>query len=102
MNLKQIKMKKLLFISTLALTLLACTPEEIETTKAPEPVVDCYCDRIVTQSTFNIIGTPSNPTGTILIKGTTVNDCTKLTRDYSYSISKIYVNQIPKIGTCKY
>ena len=88
-------MKRVLLSVLLAFSLFSCETEEI--IKEPEIVIDCNCDKIVDQATFNIPSTDPK----ILVKGSTVNECTKQTKEYTYTISSSQSSLIQKIGTCK-
>jgi hypothetical protein len=88
-------MKKVLLAAVLAFSLFSCEIEEI--IKEPEIVIDCNCDKIVDQATFNIPG----PDQKILVKGSTVNECTKQTKEFTYTIFSSQSSSIQKIGACK-
>jgi hypothetical protein len=87
-------MKKVFLTLGLSIALLSCSSEDII---EPQPVVDCNCDKIVEQVTFNIPGTDPK----ILVKGSTVNECTKQTKEFTYTIFSSQSSSIQKIGACK-
>ena len=84
-------MKKIFLISTLFVTLLSCTKDEIK----EEVVKDCYCDRVVEVLTMNIVNGNGTVGVTKLYKYTTINDCTGIQRESSFS------SQSASIGQCK-
>ena len=86
-------MKKLL-LSVLAIGMLACTPEDEQTTTP-----DCDCDRVVEVHTFNVIGTPENPAINYHSRYTTINDCSGIQREKTHNTT--FQNQIPQIGQCR-
>jgi hypothetical protein len=87
-------MKKLLLI-TLAIYISACSSDQQE----QDDNLNCNCDRVVEVNTFNIIGTPQNPTTTYHCVYITINDCTQIQRQKTYDTT--VQSEIPRINQCR-
>jgi hypothetical protein len=90
-------MKKILLLVTLAIGMMACSTDDAPTT--PTTPVDCNCDRVVEVNTFNVVGTPQNPSITYHSVYITINDCTQIQRQKTHNT--IFAAEIPKVGDCK-
>jgi hypothetical protein len=84
-------MKKLVLV--LLATMMSCTPEE--QTQPKTPALDCNCNRVVEVLTINIVAAYPNTGVTKMYRYTTINDCTKLQRDSSWSTQSV------SVGECK-
>ena len=82
-------MKKLALISVLFATMLSCSKDEIK----EEVVKDCYCDRVVEVLTMNIVNGSGSVGVTKMYKYTTINDCTGIQRESSFSTQSVSVGQ---------
>ena len=80
-------MKKLALI--LFATMLSCTKDEIK----EDVVKDCYCNRVVEVLTMNIVNGSGSVGVTKLYKYTTINDCTGIQRESSFSTQSVSVGQ---------
>mgnify|MGYP000497589908 CR=1 FL=1 len=85
-------MKKLLLM-TLAIGILSCSSNEENNN------LNCDCDRVVEASTFNVVGTPENPATMYYTVYTTINDCTQIQKQKSYT-SAIYEDR-PQLNQCR-
>lgn len=83
--------KAFLFLS---FVLLSCNPDDPQ-----EPPVDCNCDKVVEVSTFNIIGTPQNPTITYHSVYTTINVCSQIQRQKTFDTTNSQL--VPQVGQCR-
>ena len=79
-------MKKIFLISALFVTLLSCTKEEEK---------DCNCNRVVQVTTINVVAGNGGVGVTKLYKYTTINDCTGIQRESSFSPQSV------SVGECK-
>lgn len=86
-------MKKLFLLAFLSLA--SCSPETENPTNEP----DCDCDRVVEVSTFNVVGTPQNPAINYHSVYITINDCTNVQRQKTFTTTNI--NQVPVVGQCR-
>lgn len=87
-------MKQILLI--LSFVLLSCNPDE------PQPAstsTDCNCDKVVEVTTFNIVGTPQNPAMNYYSVYTTINVCTQIQRQKTFSTT--VSSESPQIGQCR-
>lgn len=82
-------MKKII-IGAFILSVFGCSPEEIQ-----KEVKDCNCNRVAEVLTMNIVAAYPKTGVTTMYRYTTINDCTKLQRDSSWSTQKV------SIGECK-
>jgi hypothetical protein len=87
-------MKKLLLL-TISLLALSCSQEN----EAREEQQNCNCDRVVQANTFNIVGTPQNPTTGYFTTYFTINDCTGVQLQKTHSTTNF--DLIPKVGECR-
>lgn len=87
-----------LFLSALAICMMACTTDEVPTTPTPAPL-DCNCDKVVEVSTFNVIGTPQNPAMNYYSVYTTINVCTQIQRQKTFTTTIQSLS--PKLGECR-
>ena len=88
-------MKKVLVL--LALAFIGCTTDNKSTT--PTSTTDCNCDKVVEKQTFNIVGTPENPAINYHTVYTTINECTKVQKQKTYTTTNQFL--IPKLGECR-
>lgn len=88
-------MRKLLLI-TLAIGMLACSQEE---NSEEQQQLDCNCDRVVQVQTFNVIGTPENPATNYYSVYTTINDCTQVQREKTFTTTNPQLS--PTLGQCR-
>lgn len=61
--------------------------------------LDCECDRVVSVSTFNVIGTLQNPQISYYSVYTTINDCTQIQREKTFTTTN--ANFSPKLNECR-
>ena len=87
-------MKKLLLL--LSFVLLSCNPDEPQQTP---PQTDCNCDKVVEVATFNVVGTPQNPAMNYYSVYTTINVCTQIQRQKTFTTT--ISTQSPQIGQCR-
>ena len=87
-------MKKLLLI-TLAVSISACSSDQQEESTQP----NCDCDRVVEVNTFQIVGTPQNPTISYYSVYTTINDCTQIQRQKNYTTTDPSMS--PQLNQCR-
>ena len=80
----------------LSFVLLSCNPDE---TDEPAPIIDCSCDKVVEVSTFNVVGTPQNPAMNYYSVYTTINVCTQIQRQKTFTTT--ISSQSPQIGQCR-
>jgi hypothetical protein len=80
----------------LSFVLLSCSPDEPE---EQTPALDCNCDKVVEVSTFNVIGTPQNPAINYYSVYTTINVCTQIQRQKTFTTT--ISTQSPQIGQCR-
>jgi hypothetical protein len=81
-------MKKILGILAISL-LISCSKDEIK----KEVVKDCNCNRVVEVLTMNIVNGNGTVGVTKLYRYTTINDCTGLQRDSSWSTQSVSKGQ---------
>jgi hypothetical protein len=82
----------------LSVVLLSCNPDEPQQQPAPPPL-DCSCDKVVEVSTFNVVGTPQNPAMNYYSVYTTINVCTQIQRQKTFTTT--ISSQSPQIGQCR-
>lgn len=85
-------MKKVLLL--LALVAMSCNNEEEQA-----PALNCDCDKVVAKTTYNVLGTPQNPTITYHTVYTTINECTNIQKQKTFSTTD--ASLIPEIGECR-
>ena len=85
-------MKKVLLL--LALVIVSCSKEEEQT-----PQLNCDCDKVVAKTTYNVLGTPQNPTITYYTTYTTINECSNVQKQKTFSTTD--ASLIPEIGECR-
>jgi hypothetical protein len=88
-------MKKILLL-TIATVIFSCTQDE---TTNNQDNSNCNCDRVVEVFTFNIIGTPQQPATVYFSNYTTINDCTQIQREKTFSTTNASLS--PQIGECR-
>jgi hypothetical protein len=54
---------------------------------------------VVEATTFNVVGTPQNPTMNYATSYVTINDCTGVQRQRNHTTT--VVSDIPKVGQCR-
>ncbi len=93
-------MKKLLLLTLMLATISCSNDDEQDTTQTP-PVqtVDCNCDKVVSVSTFNVIGTPQNPQTSYYSVYTTINVCTQIQKEKTFSTT--ISSESPIVGQCR-
>lgn len=89
-------MKKYLVLA-LAIGMLACSNDDQEE-PTPTPI-DCSCDKVVEVSTFNVVGTPQNPAMNYYSVYTTINVCTQVQRQKTFTTT--VPSQSPQLGQCR-
>ena len=82
--------KSILLLATISL--IGCSSESEEVQKE---VKDCNCNRVAEVLTMNIVAAYPNTGVTTMYRYTTINDCTKLQRDSSWSTQRV------SVGECK-
>lgn len=82
-------MKKLLLLPLLI----------VASCNSPEIIADCNCDKVIEVQTFNVIGTPQNPTINYYSVYTTINECTQVQRSKTYNTTD--PSLIPQLGQCR-
>ena len=88
-------MRKILLI-TLAICTASCSNDD------DQPVnqqINCDCDRVVQVSTFNVVGTPENPATNYYSIYTTINDCTQIQREKTFTTTNPQLS--PTLGQCR-
>jgi hypothetical protein len=90
-------MKKLL-LSAIVLVAMSCSSND-DSSSSDTPALDCNCDRVVEATTFNVVGTPQNPTMNYATSYVTINDCTGVQRQRNHTTT--VVSDIPKVGQCR-
>lgn len=99
-NLKKIKIMKKILLLALTFLIIGCSNEEQQQTQTPPAqTIDCNCDKVVSVSTFNVIGTPQNPQNSYYTVYTTINVCTQIQKEKTHST--LILEEVPKIGDCK-
>ena len=88
-------MRKILLL-TLAISMVACSNDE---NVQEEQQLDCNCDRVVQVNTFNVIGTPQNPATNYYSIYTTINDCTQIQREKTFTTTNPTLS--PTLGQCR-
>lgn len=91
-------MKKLL-LSAIVLIAMSCSSDDDSSSSSNTPVADCNCDRVVEATTYNVVGTPQNPAMNFATYYVTINDCTGVQKERTYTTT--VASEIPKIGQCK-
>ena len=81
----------------LSVVLLSCNPDE-PVQQAP-PQLDCSCDKVVEVATFNVVGTPQNPAMNYYSIYTTINVCTQVQRQKTFTTT--ISSQTPQVGQCR-
>jgi hypothetical protein len=81
----------------LSFVLLSCSTDEPQ--KNNEPPLDCSCDKVVEVSTFNVVGTPQNPSMNYYSVYTTINVCTQIQRQKKFTTT--ISSQSPQSGQCR-
>lgn len=89
-------MKKILLL-LLSFVLLSCNPDESDEQVAPP--LDCDCDKVVEVATFNVVGTPQNPAMNYYSVYTTINVCTQIQRQKTFTTT--VSSQSPQLGQCR-
>jgi hypothetical protein len=88
-------MKKYLVLA-LAIGMVACSNDDQPT---PTPPQNCDCDKVVEVATFNVIGTPQNPAMNYYSVYTTINVCTQIQRQKTFTTT--VSSQSPQLGQCR-
>lgn len=81
------KMKKIILPMVVPL-MFSCTSEHVKEK-------DCGCNEVVEVRTMNIVGSVNNPGNYVRYQYTTINQCTGVQRESSWS------SQSVKIGDCR-
>jgi hypothetical protein len=81
----------------LSVLFLSCNPDEPQQNN--EPPLDCSCDKVVEVSTFNVVGTPQNPAMNYYSIYTTINVCTQVQRQKTFTTT--ISSQTPQVGQCR-
>ena len=89
-------MKKVFLL--FSIVVFSCSQEETPQRNNPDEP-NCDCDRVVEVSTFSIIGTPQNPATNYYSIYTTINDCTQIQREKTFTT--INPNLSPQLGQCR-
>ena len=87
-------MKKLALL-LLAVLFISCSTDEASSNNEP----DCNCDRVVEVNTFTVVGTPQNPALNYYSVYTTINDCTQIQRQKTFTTTN--PNLSPKLNECR-
>lgn len=87
-------MKKLALL-LLAVLFISCSADEASSNNEP----DCNCDRVVEVNTFTVVGTPQNPALNYYSVYTTINDCTQIQRQKTFTTTN--PNLSPKLNECR-
>lgn len=87
-------MKKLALL-LLAVLFISCSADEASSNNEP----DCNCDRVVEVNTFTIVGTPQNPALNYYSVYITINDCTQIQRQKTFTTTN--PNLSPKLNECR-
>lgn len=90
-------MKKYLVLA-LTIGMVACSNDDQPTPPTPTPL-DCSCDKVVEVATFNVIGTPQNPAMNYYSVYTTINVCTQIQRQKTFTTT--VSSQSPQLGQCR-
>jgi hypothetical protein len=88
-------MKKLLLLLAIVISMMGCTSDET----VQEEQLNCNCDRVVQVNTFNVIGTPENPALNYYSVYTTINDCTQIQREKTFTTTNPQLS--PTLGQCR-
>lgn len=88
-------MKKYLVLA-LAIGMVACSNDDQPETTPP---TNCDCDKVVEVATFNVIGTPQNPAMNYYSVYTTINVCTQIQRQKTFTTT--VSSQSPQLGQCR-
>ena len=89
-------MKKLALLFLAAL-FISCSADEVSTNNDEE--TNCDCDRVVEVNTFQVIGTPENPALNYYSVYTTINDCTQIQRQKTFTTTN--PNFTPQLNQCR-
>ena len=87
-------MRKIPFI-LFAIGMVACSTPQQEQVDEP----DCDCDKVVQVTTFNVVGTPQNPTVNYHSVYTTINECTQIQKQKTFDTTN--QSLIPQINQCR-
>lgn len=87
-------MKKLALL-LLAVLFISCSTDEASSNNEP----DCNCDRVLEVNTFTIVGTPQNPALNYYSVYVTINDCTQIQRQKTFTTTN--PNLSPKLNECR-
>jgi len=87
-------MKKYLVLA-LAIGMVACSNDDQPET----PQQNCDCDKVVEVATFNVVGTPQNPAMNYYSVYTTINVCTQIQRQKTFTTT--VSSQSPQLGQCR-
>jgi hypothetical protein len=63
------------------------------------PPLNCDCDKVVEVATFNVVGTPQNPAMNYYSVYTTINVCTQIQRQKTFTTTIQSLS--PKLGECR-
>ena len=85
-------MKNLMITIAMATALIGCNKVQ-EPTQEPEPIIDCDCDRVVEEATFNM----PQVDGAVYYVLTTINDCSGIQRQES---GNILTTDAYEVGDC--
>lgn len=85
-------MKKLIILS---LFLASCSNDDAQ----PATPQNCDCDLVKEATTFNIVGTPSNPSVVYHTVYITINQCTGVQKTKTYDTTN--PNECPAVGQCR-
>lgn len=86
----------LIFLALLSFLIVSCSKSSEEETSAN---ANCDCDRVMSKTTFNVLGTPQNPSVTYHTTYITINDCSQVQKTKTHNTTN--VDLIPKIGECR-
>ena len=89
-------MKKLALL-LLSVLFISCSTDEV--TPEPTPTPSCNCDRVVEVNTFTVVGTPQNPALNYYSVYITINDCTQIQRQKTFTTTN--PNLSPKLNECR-
>jgi hypothetical protein len=77
-----------------ALIIISCNNEQDDA-----PSKNCDCDKVVAKTTYNVLGTPQNPAITYYTTYTTINECSNIQKQKTFSTTNSSL--IPQIGECR-
>ena len=83
-------------VLALAIGMVACSNDDQPETP---PQTNCDCDKVVEVATFNIVGTPQNPAMNYYSVYTTINVCTQIQRQKTFTTT--VSSQSPQLGQCR-